>query len=73
MLTQLVELECLFIQNYKKFKFLIKFEITIHKIKGAILVNFRKSTITGYFNESEMKFLTSHYSGLSEGSYFIYK
>jgi len=50
----------------------MKFEFTNHNIKGAILDNFGNSSVSGYINKSEMKFLKSYYSGLSEGGYFIY-
>ena len=70
MLTQFVQLEGFFIQNHRKFKFLLKFEFLNHKIKGEILENFGNSSLSGYINKTEMKFLKSYYSGLSEGGYF---
>jgi len=71
-MTQLVELEGFFIQNYKRFKFLMKFKFSNNKIKGEISDNFGNSSISGYTTNSEMKLLKSYYSGLSEGGYFIY-
>ena len=72
MLNHLIELEGFFIYNYKKFKFSMKLKFTNHKIKGEISDDFGNSSISGYINKSEMKFLKSYYSGLSNDGYFIY-